>query len=80
MKIVGDTVVKNNYGSVYSDNNKKVFKEPIAEAKSKCIISYIILTIQPKSEATVIYCRSSKLPYYFIVAVTLSTWEHLFTL
>ena len=73
MKMVGDTVVKNTYGPVYSDNNKKVFKVSIAEANSKCIISYIILTVQPKSESIAIHCRSSKLPYYFIVAIKLST-------
>ena len=40
-------------------------------------VKYIIPTVQPKSEVTVIHCRKNKLPYCYIVAIKLSTGEHL---
>ena len=70
-------MVKGTHCPAYSDNNSKVFIEPISEANSKCMISYIIPTVQPKSEVTVIHCRKNKLPYCYIVAIKLSTGKHL---
>ena len=72
--------MKSTYGPAYSDNNNKVFIETISEVNSKCMISDIIPTAQPKSEVTVIHCRNNELSYCYIVAIKLSTWEPLLKL
>ena len=52
-------MVKNIYGSTYSDNKSNVFVKSISGAKTKCIKSYIIPTAELKPDAIVIHCGTN---------------------
>ena len=59
--IVGDSMVKNTYGPTYSDNMSNVFVNSISGAKTKCMKSYIIPTVELRPDATVIHCGTNDL-------------------
>ena len=52
-------MVKNIYGPTYSDNN--VFVKSISGAKTKCMKSYIIPTVELEPDAIVIHCSTNDL-------------------
>ena len=53
---MGDPRVKSIYGPTYSGNKSNFCVESITDAKTKCIKSYIIPTVELKSDAIVIHC------------------------
>ena len=59
--IVGDLMVKNIYGPSYSDNKSNVFVKSISGAKTKCMKSYIIPTVELEPDAIVIHCGTNDL-------------------
>ena len=54
-------MVKNIYGPSYSDNKSNVFVKSISGAKTKCMKSYIIPTVELKPDAIIIYCGTNDL-------------------
>ena len=59
--IVGDSMVKNIYRPSYSDNKSNVFVKSISGAKTKCMKSYIIPTVELEPDAIVIHCGTNDL-------------------
>ena len=59
--IVGDSMVKNIYGTTYSDNKSNVFLKSISGAKTKCMKNYIIPTVELEPDAIVINCSTNDL-------------------
>ena len=54
-------MVKNIYGPSYSDNKSNVFVKSISGAKTKCMKSYIIPTVELEPDAIVIHCGTNDL-------------------
>ena len=54
-------MVKNIYGSSYSDNKSNVFVKSVSGAKTKCIKSYISPKVELEPDAIVIHCRTNDL-------------------
>ena len=54
-------MVKNIYGPSYSDNKSNVSVKSISGAKTKCMKSYIIPTVELKLDAIVIHCGTNDL-------------------
>ena len=52
-------MVKNIYWPSYSDNKSNVFVKPISGAKTKCMKSYIIPTVELEPDAIVIHCDTN---------------------
>ena len=59
--IVGDLMIKNIYGPSHSDNKSNVFVKSISGAKTKCMKSYIIATVEIEPDAIVIHCGTNDL-------------------
>ena len=53
---MGNYKVKNIYDPAYSANNNTIFVKFIFGAKTKCIRSYIIPTVELEPGVTVIHC------------------------
>lgn len=54
-------IVKNIYGSAYTDNRFNVFVESISGAKAKCMKSYVIPATELEPEVIVINCGTNYL-------------------
>ena len=54
-------MVKNIYGPTCSDNKSKVFVKSKSDAKTKCMKSYIIPTVELELDAVVIHCGTNDL-------------------
>ena len=54
-------MVKNIYGTTYSDNKSNVFLKSISGAKTKCMKNYIIPTVELEPDAIVINCGTNDL-------------------
>ena len=59
--IMGDSMVKNIYGPISSDNKSNIFVKSISGAKTKCMKSYIIATVEIEPDAIVIHCGTNDL-------------------
>ena len=59
--IVGDLMFKNIYGPSHSDNKSNVFVKSISGAKTKCMKSYLIPTVELEPDAIVIHCGTNNL-------------------
>ena len=54
-------MVKNIHGPSYSDNKSNVFIKSISGAKTKCMKSYIVPTVELEPDAIVIHCDTNDL-------------------
>ena len=54
-------MVKNIYGPSYLDHKSNVFVKSISDAKTKCMKSYIISTVELEPDAMVIHCGMNDL-------------------
>ena len=54
-------MVKNIYGTTYSDNKSNVCLKSISGAKTKCMKNYIIPTVELEPDAIVINCSTNDL-------------------
>ena len=54
-------MVKNIYGPTYSDNKSYVFVKSISGAKTKCMKSYTIPTVEFEPDVIVIHCGTNDL-------------------